>query len=109
MKQNLEEGNFNFIVLMDELAPRLKDLISFINSRSRFSVYAVELEYYQHDGYEIMFPKLYGAETKKGTDVKSGTRGNWDEQSFFKDAENKIKNQDQLDNLQKLYKFSRDR
>ena len=108
MKKNLEKGDFMFVVLMDELEDRLKDLISFINIRSKFSIYAVELEYYQHEGYEIMIPKLYGAETKNAIDVKNEARGKWDEQSFFKDAENKIKNQDQLVNLQKLFKFSRE-
>jgi len=65
MKKNLNEGNFKFVVLMDELHPRLKNLITFINKNSQFSIYAVELEYYKYDQYEIMIPNLYGAEVRK--------------------------------------------
>lgn len=65
IKQNLREGNFKFVVLMDHLHDHLKDLIIFLNNNSEFTVYAVELEYYKHKDFEILIPKLYGAEVKK--------------------------------------------
>jgi len=64
-KQNLREGNFKFVVLMDHLHDQLKDLIIFLNNNSEFTVYAVELEYYKHKEFEILIPKIYGAEVKK--------------------------------------------
>lgn len=64
-KQNLKEGNFKFVVLMDHLHDQLKDLIIFLNNNSEFTVYAVELEYYKHKEFEILIPKIYGAEVKK--------------------------------------------
>lgn len=68
MKSNLHEGNFKFVVLMDSLHDQLKDLILYMNQNSKFDIYGVELEYYQHDSFEIMITKLFGAEVKK--DIK---------------------------------------
>ncbi len=65
MQTNLNNGTFKFVVLMDSLERRLKDLILFINHNSQFDVYAVELEYYKHQEFEIIIPRLYGAEVKK--------------------------------------------
>lgn len=69
MKNNLSEGNFKFVVLMDSLHDQLKDLILYMNQNSKFDIYGVELEYYQHDSFEIMIPRLFGAQMKK--DVSS--------------------------------------
>jgi hypothetical protein len=65
MQTNLNDGNFKFVVLMDQLHAQLKDLILFINQNSRFNIYGVELEYYKYESYEILIPKLYGAQVKK--------------------------------------------
>ncbi len=65
VRRNLNEGNFKFVVLMDHLHDQLRDLIIFLNNNSEFTVYAVELEYYKHQDFEILIPKLYGAEVKK--------------------------------------------
>jgi len=64
-RRNLNDGNFKFVVLMDHLHDQLKDLIIFLNNNSEFTVYAVELEYYKHQDFEILIPKLYGSEVKK--------------------------------------------
>jgi hypothetical protein len=79
MQKNLGEGNLKFVVLMDKLDDRLKDLITYVNQNSQFDIYAVELEYYKHDIYEIIIPRIFGDEVKK--DVKSKTpskRWNWE-------------------------------
>lgn len=75
MKNNLNEGSFKFVVLMDSLEDRLKDLIIYMNQNSKFDIYGVELEYYQHDSFEILIPKLYGNEVKKdiGTNKQDNT------------------------------------
>jgi len=64
-RRNLSDGNFKFVVLMDHLREQLKDLIVFLNNNSEFTIYAVELEYYKHNDFEILIPKLYGSEVKK--------------------------------------------
>lgn len=65
MRHNLNGGNFKFVVLMDNMHDQLKDLVLYMNQNSKFDIYGVELEYYQHDSFEIMIPKLFGAEVKK--------------------------------------------
>jgi hypothetical protein len=79
MKSNLNEGSFHFVVLMDNLDDRLKDLILYVNQNSQFDIYAVELEYYKHENQEIIIPRIFGAEVKKDIKTKSsGKLWNWD-------------------------------
>lgn len=104
LKRNLGNGNFKFVVLMDRLEARLKDLIVFINQSSEFDIFAVELEYYKFKDYEILIPDLFGAEVKKNI-KKSVKRKKWDESKFFQEL-------DQLDkkyvkSIRKLYDFSK--
>lgn len=61
----LSEGRFTAIVLMDRLDERLRDLIRFLNGSSRFQVLAVELDYYRHEGSEIVSPRIFGAEVRR--------------------------------------------
>lgn len=65
MRSNLQNGNLKFVVLMDDLEERLKDLIVFINQSSQFDLYAVKLQYYRHEQQEIVIPKLFGVEVKE--------------------------------------------
>lgn len=73
IKENLSEGNIKFVVLMDSLDDRLKDLILYVNQNSKFDIYAVDFEYYKHDQFEIVIPKLYGSEVKKDILQKTKT------------------------------------
>lgn len=77
ISDNLNSGNIKFVVLMDKLHSRLKDLIVYINQNSHFDIYAVEVEYYKHDDFEIIIPKLYGAEVKKEVISTSKSRANY--------------------------------
>lgn len=105
VKNNLNEGIFKFVVLMDKLHDRLKDLIVFLNQNSKFDVYAVELEYYRHDTWEIMIPKLFGAEVKKDIKVSGGrNEKSWDETSFFEDAKQYLSEAEKT-TLVDLYNF----
>lgn len=80
--QALSEGRFTAVVLMDRLSQQLRDLISFLNDNSRFQLLAVELDYYSHNGSEIVSPRLYGAEVRRNAGVKDGSR---DPDQWFKD------------------------
>jgi len=107
LKKNFSSGNFKFVVLMNKLHSQLKDLIVFINQNSQFDIFAVEMEYYKYEDYEIMIPKLFGAEAKKtiGSLSPSGLRRKWDEQSFFEDAKSKL-TEEQLRVVKRVYDFS---
>lgn len=74
LKNNLYNGDFKFVVLMDHINDLLKDLILFINRNSRFNIYGVELEYYKYETFEILIPKLYGAEVKKEISTNKTTK-----------------------------------
>jgi hypothetical protein len=108
MSANLREGSLKFVVLMDSVDERLKDLITYVNQNSQFDIYAAQLEYYKHDEYEIVIPKLFGAEVKKDPSVAPRKRKTWDETAFFDDAKKKL-DPTQLGVISKLYKFSKER
>lgn len=88
VKTNLADGVMHFVILMDLLDDRLKDLVLYVNQNSQFDIYAVELDYYKHEGYEIIIPKIYGAEVKKDIAVQtSGSpRRRWSEEEFLSNA-----------------------
>lgn len=75
VKNNLSGGVLHFVILMDSLDARLKDLILYVNQNSQFDIYAVEFEYYKHDTYEIIIPRIFGAEVKKGIGGGGSGRG----------------------------------
>jgi len=90
MKINLDEGNFKFVVLMDSIEDRLKDLIVYMNQNSKFDIYGVELEYYQHESFEILIPKLYGAQVKKDVTTKKANQSVISEEEFIQAFEPNI-------------------
>jgi len=108
LKRNLGDGNFKFVVLMDRLHSQLKDLIIFINQNSQFDIYAVELDYYKYQDYEILIPKLFGAEVKKDISVQGsvGGRKKWNETDFFNEISNKL-DKKYLESIKKLFDFSK--
>lgn len=73
LRDNLNDGNFKFVVLMDQIHNQLKDLIIFINQNSRFNIYGVELDYYKYENFEILIPKLFGTEVKKEVGTKKAS------------------------------------
>lgn len=110
VKNNLSDGVLHFVILMDGLDDRLKDLILYVNQNSQFDIYAVELEYYKHDTYEIVIPRIYGAEVKKDIAVSSGSgssRRKWTEEELLQFAKKEM-SPDALAGFEKLYRFSKE-
>lgn len=105
VKTNLNSGKFKFVILMDKLHESLKNLIIFPNQNSRFDIFAVELEFYKHEEFEIMIPKLFGAEVKKDVQVVDSSR-RWGEEGFFEDAENRKLGETDIAAIRKLFDFS---
>lgn len=103
VEKNLNDGKFKFVVLMDKLHDRLKDLIVFINTNSEFDIYAVEIEYYKVEDREIIIPKIFGAEVKKDIVVStSTTRGEWDKDKFFQSLGNNLE-KTQAEKMKEIY------
>lgn len=108
IQENLTDGIFKFVVLMDSLHKHLKDLILFLNRNSQFDTYAVELEYYKHNQYEIIIPRMFGAEAKKdviSTKTSSNSRRRWDEASYWQEVVAKL-DDNKVRALRKLYDWS---
>ena len=92
LQNNLNVGNLKFVILMDAMDERLKDLIIYINQNSQFDIYAVQMEYYKHNEFEIMIPKIFGVEVKKNIKTKAtaNARKQWDEESFVSQSKEKL-------------------
>jgi nucleoside diphosphate kinase len=102
-----ERKGFKFVVLMDTLHSQLKDLILFLNQYSKFNIYVAEIEYYKFETYEIMIPKLFGAEVKKDISVskpRSEARV-WDEESFFSELQ-KETDAETSEKMRQIYDFA---
>ena len=106
IKNNLSEGIFKFIILMDTLSDRLKDLILFMNQNTKFDIYVVEMEFYKNNEWEIMIPKLFGTDIKKDLSTKGNKGRMWDEKSFFEAVNNKIEDKAIKDIIKNLYDFT---
>ncbi len=103
---NVLKGNFYFMVLMDKLHDRLRDLILFLNEHSNFSIVAVELEYYKDKEQEIVIPKLFGAQVKKESRPSSSKRVRWNEESFWEDVKRNL-TQAEFRSLKKVVDFAK--
>lgn len=105
LKKNLGDGNIKFVILMDSIEERLKDLIVYVNQNSQFDIYAVQLEYYKFNDYEIMIPKMFGVEVKKNIKSSGSNRRKWTREDFLLDARNKC-NPDVYKQVQNIFEFS---
>lgn len=109
LKDNLNDGNIKFVILMDSIDERLKDLILYVNQNSQFDIYAVQLEYYKFEKYEIMIPKMFGVEVKKN--ISSGSissrqiRGEIETIEYFKQN----LNSDELKIFLSIHEFCKSR
>ncbi len=99
---NLQQGNIKFVILMDAIDDQLKDLIVYINQNSQFDIYAVQMEYYKFESYEIIIPKLFGVEVKKDIAVSSSIRKEWNEGSFFQALEQTLE-KTEAEEMKKIY------
>lgn len=105
IRQNVAAGELRFVVLMDYIEDKLRNLLTFVNRNSQFTIYGVEMEFYKFDKYEILIPKLYGAEVTKES-PKTPTLGrDWDEKSFFEAVENRDKSK--VKPIRELYELSK--
>jgi hypothetical protein len=87
--QTIIDGRFNFIVLMDHIDDHLKNLITFVNANTVFTMYGVDLEVYGIDEESTLaIPRLYGAETPRNTARESG--GPITDDAFFEQATNTV-------------------
>ena len=78
--QHIKNNEFVFVILMDDVSEKLKQIISFVNENSRFSIYAVEFNKFTCDGKTIYVPLIHGGEAMKKGILSS--RKSWDLKKF---------------------------
>ena len=105
LQQNLNDGNIKFVILMDTIDDRLRDLILYVNQNSEFDIYAVQLEYYKFDEYEIVIPKIFGIEVKKHLKGTSVTKS-WDETLWFQELMTR-RGREAVDIVQRFYAWAK--
>jgi hypothetical protein len=108
ISKNLNEGKFHFVVLMDKLDDRLKDLIIYVNQNSQFDIYAVEFQYYKYEKSEIIIPKIFGVEVKKDIAVNTATseRRKWTEEELLQNAKQNLSKEEFLA-FEEVFNFSK--
>jgi hypothetical protein len=106
LTQNVVEGRFRFVVLMDQVDERLKDLIAYVNANSAFEILGVALDFYTEGDIHILIPTLHGAEAKRQAVTSSSSgRHRWDEPAFFADAETRL-TPEQLEAVRRLHEWA---
>lgn len=107
-KRNLDDGVLRFVVLMDKMDDRLRDLILYVNQNSQFDIYAVEFEFYKHETFEIVIPKIFGTEVKKDISVSSSSsKRTWNEAQLLDQAKSTLA-PGVFANFKKIYDFSKE-
>jgi hypothetical protein len=102
--QNIADGRFNFVVLMDHIDENLKNLITFVNANTVFTIYGVEFSFYGIDEASMLaIPRLHGAKTPKST-ARNGA-GPITDETFFEQAANTVL-PEIVSGLRALYQFS---
>lgn len=84
VRQNLGNGSFILIIVVDEINDELNQTIKYINecSKSSFSLHALEMNRFQADTIEILVPHVHGNATKLLTATQ---RRSWNEETLLKD------------------------
>lgn len=105
IRRNLDDGNIKFVILMDSMEERLRNLILYVNQNSQFDIYAVTMEFYRYEDYEIMIPKIFGVEVKKSVGVASVRQSRrWDETGFMEQARESM-GEDRFANMKEAYGY----
>lgn len=89
-KTNLQAGRIRLIFIADQIPPRLRRIVEFLNEQmDPAEVLALEVQQFVGEGVKTLVPRVVGqtagAQQRKGAGSSEGRT--WDEQSFFIDLE----------------------
>ncbi len=104
LDEELKEGRFTVIIVVDEIDEVLKNTINFLNKQfgKNLDIYAMELEYYIHEGIRIVKPHIYGLEYREAS--TSHKRKQWNEELFLKAIdENEELTEEQKEAIKEIY------
>jgi len=109
IKENVRIGGFGLIVAMDRIDESVEKVINFLNEMCEFDVYGLSLEEYKSDdGVEVVIPKLFPSSPPVPT-TESRKRRKWDEESFFKDLDERVESEEVRNAIRKLFNFSKEK
>lgn len=100
VQDNLREGQVRLIFFMEKAPQELKSVVEFLNKQmERSEILIVEARQYEYKDIKIVTPILFGyteeaRQVKKTVSVTTGQRKKWDKESFFKDARDKLNEED---------------
>ncbi len=106
--ENIRNGIYKIVLVLDRLDDGLKRIIKFINENSNFDIYAVEISYYQKDDFTIFIPTIYGGSIQKDSGIKSSNSYKYkpsNEVNFIKEIKIKIKNEARLNMFSEFIKI----
>jgi len=91
IEDNLEQGNFILVIVVDEINDQLTRIIRFLNACGdpKFSFAALEMRRFQTDDIDILLPKV-GGDYRPATSRGTSERKRWDKTSLFEDAKEKL-------------------
>lgn len=69
-------------------------------------MYGVELDYYRFQEYELIIPRLFGAELRKNFSISLSKR-KWDETSFFTELE-KTRGKEEVKIARKIFEWAKE-
>jgi hypothetical protein len=103
--ENLKEGNFILVIVVDEINDDLTKIIRFLNAcgNPKFSFAALEMRRFHTEDTEILVPRVDG-DLRQPLSRKSHSRKNWDKESILEDAQKKL-DKSSFDILVDLYEF----
>lgn len=80
IKENLSNGNFKLIIVVDKLNDLLKNTLEFINysSSNNIQLIGLEVSYFKENELEIFVPNIFGANV-----INPSVRIMWDEEKFL--------------------------
>jgi len=105
--QNLKEGKYTLVIVVDKMDDNLRTTIDFINTcgLQKISISALEMNRLSSGDIEILVPHLFGASKPK--DAVLSQRRSWNENDFFEQAKEKA-SPNGYELIKKLFAFTKE-
>ena len=100
---NFSNSRFKFVIVMDEVDDKTKNIVGFLTENSEFTIILIEFKHYSHDGNDIIVPELYGHEIEKTKRSTQRKHYDWDRQELFDYISDFTENE--INAVQKVHDF----
>ena len=103
IEDNFSNSRFKFVIVMDEVDDKNKNIVGFLTENSEFTIILIEFKHYSHDGNDIIVPELYGHEIEKTKRSTQRKHYDWDRQELFDHISDFTENE--INAVQKVHDF----